>query len=66
MALQVAGGTIRGLQRFLSDVRWAEEQMRWHYPQRVAEERGEPDGLLRCDETGLVKKGQDSVGVARQ
>ena len=30
MALEVAGGTIRGLQRFRSDVVWAEAQMRWH------------------------------------
>jgi hypothetical protein len=40
--------------------------MRWHSPQRVAEERGAPDGVRRFDETGVVNKGQDSVGVARQ
>jgi SRSO17 transposase len=66
MALHVEGGTIRGLQRFISDVRWDEEQMRWNYHQLVAEEMGEPDGILMFDETGFVKKGQDSVGVARQ
>jgi SRSO17 transposase len=27
---------------------------------------GEPDGVLMFDETGFVKKGTDSVGVARQ
>jgi SRSO17 transposase len=27
---------------------------------------GEPDGVLIVDETGFAKKGQDSVGVARQ
>ena len=31
MALQVEGGTIRGLQRFISDGRWDDEQMRWNY-----------------------------------
>ena len=31
MALQVEGGTIRGLQRFISDGRWDEEQMQWNY-----------------------------------
>src|SRR6266852_62789 len=31
MALQVEGGTIRGMQRFISDVRWDEEQMVWNY-----------------------------------
>jgi hypothetical protein len=65
MALRVEGGTIRGLQRFLSDGVWDEEQMVWNYHQLVAEEMGAPDGVLRCDETGFVKKGQDSVGVAR-
>src|SRR5262249_29216729 len=65
MALKVEGGTIRGLQRFISDVVWDEEQMRWNYHQLVAEEMGDPDGVLMFDETGFVKKGKDSVGVAR-
>ena len=66
MALHVEGSTIRGLQRFISDVHWDEEQMRWNYHQLGAEELGEPDGVLMFDETGFVKKGKDSVGVARQ
>ena len=66
MALQVEGGTIRGLQRFISAVRWDEEQMLWNYHQLVAEEMGEPDGILLFDETSFVKKGNDSAGVARR
>jgi SRSO17 transposase len=66
MALQVEGGPIRGMQRFSSDVSWDEEQMRWHYHQLVADELGDPEGVLRFDETGCVKKGKESVGVARQ
>jgi SRSO17 transposase len=66
MALKVEGGTIRGLQRFISDVVWDEDQMRWHYHQLVAEEMGDPDGVLMFDEPGFVKKGKDAVGVARQ
>jgi SRSO17 transposase len=66
MALHVEGGTIRGMQRFISDVHWDEEQMRWNYHQLVANELGDPEGVLMCDETGFVKKGKDSVGVARQ
>src|SRR5262249_45332934 len=66
MALQVEGGTIRGLQRFISEVRWDEEQMQGNYHQLVAAAMGEPDGVLMFDETGFVKKGPDSVGVARQ
>ena len=66
MALKVEGGTIRGLQRFISDVVWDEDQMRWNYHQLVAEEMGDPAGVLMFDETGFAKKGKDSVGVARQ
>ena len=66
MALHVKGGTIRGLQRFLSDVPWDEEHMRWTYHQLVADAMGDPEGVLMVDETGFVKKGQESVGVARQ
>jgi SRSO17 transposase len=66
IALQVEGGTMRGLQRFISDGRWDEAQMRWNYHQLVAEAMGDPDGGLMFDETGFVKKGKDSVGVARQ
>ena len=40
--------------------------MIWHYHQRVADEMGEPDGVLMVDATGLVKKGNESGGVARQ
>jgi len=66
MARQVEGGTIRGLQRFISDVRWEKTQMMWNYHQLVADEMGEPDGVLIFDESGFVKKGNESVGVARQ
>ena len=66
MALHVDGGTIRGLQRFISDVHWDEAQMRWNYHQLVANELGDPEGILMVDETDLVKKGKDSVGVAWQ
>jgi SRSO17 transposase len=66
MALHVQGGTIRGLQRLLRDVHWDEEQRRWHSHPLVADELGEPEGILMVDETGFVNKGKDSVGVARQ
>src|SRR5918912_2199279 len=66
IALAVEGGRIRSLQRFLSETVWDEEQMRWNYHQLVADEFGEPDGVLMCDESAFVKKGNDSAGVARQ
>jgi SRSO17 transposase len=66
MALRVEGGTIRGMQRFISDGVWDEEQMLWSYHHLVAEEMGDPDGVLMFDESGFVKKGTDSAGVVRQ
>jgi len=66
MALHVEGGNIRGMQRFLSDDVWDEDAMSQTYRRRVADEMGTPDGVLIVDESGFVKKGQESVGVARQ
>src|SRR5499433_128412 len=66
MALAVEGGGVRSLHRFLSETVWDEEQMRWNYHQLVADALGEPDGVLMFDESGFVKKGKDSAGVARQ
>jgi SRSO17 transposase len=66
MAVEVAGGNIRGMQRFISDVVWDEDQMRWTYHHLVADEMGTGDGVLIFDETGFVQKGNDSAGGARQ
>jgi SRSO17 transposase len=66
MALHVEGGNIRGMQRCMSDDVWDEDQMRQTYHDLVADEMGDPDGVLMFDESGFVKKGKDSVGVARQ
>jgi SRSO17 transposase len=66
MALEVAGGNIRGMQRFISDDIWAEDAMRQTYHGLVAAEMGDPEGVLMVDESGFVKKGKESVGVARQ
>src|SRR5215471_14084042 len=66
MAMQVEGGKVRAMQRLVSDALWDEEAMLETYHRLVQEEMGEPDGVLIVDETGFAKKGQDSVGVARQ
>ena len=66
MALEVEGGNIRGMQRFISDVTWDEEHMLWTYHHLVAEDLGDPSGVVMFDETGFVKKGKESAGVARQ
>jgi len=66
MALHVEGGTVRGLQRFISDVHWDEEQMLWNYHQLVAEEIGDPEGVLMFDEgvCSPAYRMQGSAGVA--
>src|SRR5262244_4269489 len=66
MALEVAGGNVRGMQRFISDNIWDEDKMRQTYHGLVAAEMGDPAGVLIVDESGFVKKGKESVGVARQ
>ena len=66
MALEVAGGNVRGMQRFISDNIWDEDKMRQTYHGLVAAEMGDPEGVLIVDESGFVKKGKESVGVARQ
>ena len=65
MALQVEGGKVRAMQRLVSDALWDEEAMLDTSHRLVQDAMGEPDGVLSVDETGLAKKGQDSVGVAR-
>lgn len=66
MALRIQGSSIRGLQRFITEVSWDEEHMLWTYHQLVADAMGDPEGVVMFDETGFVKKGHESVGVARQ
>ena len=66
MALQVEGGKVRAMQRLVSEALWDEAAMLETYHRLLQDEMGEPDGVLIVDETGFVKKGDDSVGVARQ
>ena len=58
MALEVAGGNVRGMQRFLSDDIWDEDKMRQTSHGLVAAEMGDPEGVLMVDESGFVKKGR--------
>src|SRR5262245_66392855 len=66
MALQVEGGKVRAMQRLVSEALWDEAAMLETYHRLVQDEMGASDGVLIVDETGFVKKGADSVGVARQ
>jgi SRSO17 transposase len=66
IALAVEDADVRCLQRFVSEVTWDEEEMREKYRSMVEEDMGDPEGVLIFDESGFPKKGEDSVGVARQ
>jgi len=66
IALAVKDGNVRALQRFVSDAPWDENNMISKYRSFVNDDLGSPDGALIFDESGFVKKGQDSIGVARQ
>ncbi len=66
IALQIEDGKVRAMQRFVSDVVWDEPLMLRRYHTLVAEDMGDPEGVLILDESGFAKKGDDSIGVARQ
>lgn len=66
MALQVDGGSVRAMQRLISDVVWEEVQMRRTYHRLLHDDLGDAEGVLMFDESGFPKKGRESVGVARQ
>ena len=66
IALNVEAGNIRSMQRFISDVVWDEQGILIKYRSMIAEDMGDPNGVLIFDETGFPKKGDNSVGVARQ
>lgn len=66
IALAVENGNVRAMQRFVSDAPWDDEKMITKYRSLVSEDLGSPEAALIFDESGFIKKGQDSIGVARQ
>jgi SRSO17 transposase len=66
IALNVQGGNVRSMQKFVSDVVWDESNILRKYHNMVNEDMGDSNGVLIFDESGFVKKGDDSVGVAKQ
>jgi SRSO17 transposase len=55
-----------GVQHLLARADWDADAVRDDLMGYVAEHLGDPDGVLVVDETGFLKKGTKSCGVARQ
>jgi SRSO17 transposase len=55
-----------GVQHLLARADWDADAVRDDLPGYVREHLGPPDGVLVVDETGFLKKGTKSCGVARQ
>jgi SRSO17 transposase len=66
IALAVENGNVRTMQRFISDAPWDDDRILAKYRSLVNDDLGSPDGVLIFDESSFVKKGQDSIGVAKQ
>ena len=66
IALAVEDGNVRAMQRFISDAEWNDANIMAKYRNLINEDMGTPDGVLIFDESGFVKKGNESIGVARQ
>lgn len=57
---------VRNLQFFMKNAKWDDEKASRIYQQGLAQKIAEPEGMFTIDESGTVKKGDKSVGVARQ
>ena len=66
IAVNVEDAKVRAMQHFISDVIWDETRIVSRYHAMAMEDLGDADGVLIFDESGFVKKGNDSIGVARQ
>jgi len=66
IALTAEKGQVRSMQRAISDAIWDEKEIFSKYRSMVDEDMGDPSGVVIFDESGFVKKGQDSAGVKRQ
>lgn len=61
-----AGKPRQGLQRFIGESAWDHQPLTETLCGEVGSEIGMPQGILMLDPTTFLKKGDDSIGVARQ
>lgn len=66
MALALPEGNIRAMQQFIGEGAWDDGAILAAHQRLVAQTLGEPDGVLIVDGSEFPKKGDASVGVARQ
>ncbi|MCL7453919.1 MAG: transposase [Anaerolineae bacterium] len=60
------GQNVRDLQHFMGQSPWPMEPILAIHQEVVAETLGEADGVVLIDQSGVVKQGEHSVGVAHQ
>src|SRR5215469_13513938 len=64
---ELAGeGSPDGMQRLLNTAKWDADQVRDDLQQYILTHLADPEAVLVVDETGFLKKGSKSVGVAAQ
>jgi len=66
LAEQAGEATPDGMQRLLATADWDPDAVRDDVRDYVVEHLGDPGAVLVVDETGFLKKGTKSAGVARQ
>jgi SRSO17 transposase len=66
LAEELGDSTPVNLQHFIARAEWSADSVRDDLQNYVAENLGQPDGVLIIDETGFLKKGIKSAGVKRQ
>jgi SRSO17 transposase len=67
IALEFLGQqSVRSQQRFMKTYRWDLEEMESRHLTMLSESISCPNGMINTDSSEFLKKGQESVGVARQ
>jgi SRSO17 transposase len=58
--------SVRPLQRFMKSYGWGDAGMEARHQTMLAREIADPNGMITTDSSEFLKKGKESVGVARQ
>ena len=58
--------SVRSVQKFMKDYQWDHLEMQRNHQQKLSDLISSPEGMITVDPSEFVKKGKESVGVARQ